>query len=142
FPLFSTICEISSALRRTYCLFSPTNRFLDADCQQVLARDHAAFHSLETIMALTPQGTLKSLKPPNQLLAQFAPQPDDTDEDLSRRLFALIQLDDDSTLNPSVMTVFRLYCIHEKGIPEIAHDCKCSVGTIASRLKIIRAKTG
>jgi DNA-directed RNA polymerase specialized sigma24 family protein len=66
------------------------------------------------------------------------------EEDEARRALALIhQLESDSpTGSPSVTSVFRLYCVEELTIEQIAKKCRCSLGTVANRLKLIKAKTG
>jgi len=43
---------------------------------------------------------------------------------------------------PTVLAVFRLYCIQQMTITEVARACRCSVGTVCNRLKLLRAKTG
>src|SRR5690349_17380754 len=62
-------------LGRPYILFAPTNIFLDAACQQLLAHAKAAFFPLDTTVRLTPNGTLEPLRPPAELFAAFTPQP-------------------------------------------------------------------
>ncbi len=65
-------------------------------------------------------------------------------EDVARRAFALVQqLDPQSRMKtPSVLTVFRLYCMEEMAADRIARKCGCSKGTVISRLRLIRQKTG
>ena len=65
-------------------------------------------------------------------------------EDAARRAFALVQqLDPESRMKaPSVLTVFRLYCMEELTTDRIARKCGCSKGTVISRLRLIRDKTG
>ncbi len=67
-------------------------------------------------------------------------------EDVARRAFALVQqLDSEAPPNtrpPSVLTIFRLYCMEELNIPQIARKCRCSNATVANRLHSIRVKTG
>jgi hypothetical protein len=43
---------------------------------------------------------------------------------------------------PSLLTVFRLYCINEMSAMEIAAQCGCSKASIMKRLKILSLKTG
>src|SRR6266446_5441704 len=55
----------------------------------------------------------------------------------------LERLDFDSRRkHPSVLTVFRLYCIQQMTVPQIARHCRCSRSTVSDRLKVLRAKTG
>ena len=44
-------------------------------------------------------------------------------------------LDSASNLNPpTLLTVFRLYCGERLSVSQVARRCRCSVGTISSRL--------
>jgi hypothetical protein len=65
-------------------------------------------------------------------------------EDAARRAFALVQqLDPESRMKaPSVLTVFRLYCMEELTADQIARKSGCSKATVVSRLHLIRRKTG
>lgn len=65
-------------------------------------------------------------------------------EDVARSAFALVQqLDSESRMKaPTVLTVFRLYCIEELSAERIAKKHHCSKPTILRRLELIRAKTG
>jgi len=66
------------------------------------------------------------------------------DEDVARRAFlALDALDCGSRRKlPTLLTVFRLYCIEELTVAQIARKCRCSVGTVSNRLKLLQAATG
>ncbi len=44
--------------------------------------------------------------------------------------------------SPTLYTVFQLYCIEELTIPQTARKCRCSLGTVANRLNLLRARTG
>ena len=58
-------------------------------------------------------------------------------------LLLLDRLDSSSPPRPpTVLAVFRLYCVQQMTIAEVARACRCSVGTICNRLKLLRAKTG
>jgi hypothetical protein len=65
-------------------------------------------------------------------------------EDAARHAFALVQkLDTESPMKPpTLLTVFRLYCMEEMTAGRIARKCACSKGTIIGRLALIRQKTG
>src|SRR5437667_12666356 len=43
---------------------------------------------------------------------------------------------------PSVLTVFRLYCMQNMTVAEIARQYRCSLSTVSDRLKVLRARTG
>ncbi len=62
---------------------------------------------------------------------------------LMNALFLLEQLDSSGPINsPTVLTVFRLYCVREMSVAQVARACRCSVGTVSNRLKLLRARTG
>jgi hypothetical protein len=65
-------------------------------------------------------------------------------EDVARQALGLVrQLDSANRLRkPSILTVFRLYCINEMSATEIAEQCCCSKASIIKRLKILSLKTG
>jgi hypothetical protein len=65
-------------------------------------------------------------------------------EDVARQAVAMVkQLDTTNRLKkPSILTVFRLYCINEMSATEIAARCSCSKASIMKRLKILSQKTG
>ena len=44
--------------------------------------------------------------------------------------------------NPSLAAVFRLYFVQELPVAKVARKCRCSVGTIMNRLKLLEQKTG
>src|SRR6266853_985230 len=82
--------------------------------------------------------------PSNYLSSPNLPQPRESDETAARRAFDLVQqLDAKSRMKPpSVLTVFRLYCIEELTTNQIAHACRCGKTTVVHRLNLIREKTG
>ena len=43
---------------------------------------------------------------------------------------------------PTVLSVLRMYCIQGMTIPEMARECRCSVGTLCNRLNLFRKATG
>jgi hypothetical protein len=66
------------------------------------------------------------------------------DEDVARRAFALVQkLDADRPIKPpTLLTVFRLYCMEEFSAGQIARKLHCSKPTILRRLAHLRDRTG
>lgn len=66
------------------------------------------------------------------------------DLDAAQRAFALVRsLDTEKPLPPpSVLTVFRLYCMEELSAAQVARNCHCSKPTILRRLKLIEKRTG
>jgi len=81
----------------------------------------------------------------DELFAEVAPlRSDPSDEDLARRTFLVLQDEEPGTRKklPTLYTVFQLYCLKNLTIPQIARKCRCSLGTVANRLKLLQAKTG
>src|SRR6267142_4672979 len=70
----SVIAELGFRLGRPFILLGPTNAYMDANCDELLAHARAAFFPLETIVILTPQGTLLPRSPPGDLFAKFTPE--------------------------------------------------------------------
>jgi hypothetical protein len=138
------VAELAAALRQSFILFAPTADYLDAPAKSILENHGAAFFALNSHVILTPQGTLQPTRAPGELFARFTPQPKDADVDLARRAFALVRnLDTDKPLAPpTLLTVFRLYCIEELSAGRIARKCGCSKPTVLRRLALIRARTG
>lgn len=65
-------------------------------------------------------------------------------EDVARSAFALLQkLELDAPLKaPSVLTVFRLYCVDGLSADQVARKCRCGKATVIRRLQFIEARTG
>ncbi len=145
----NTIAVLVARLGQPFIVFAPTNRHLGLAAKELLANTGAAFFALEDHLLLQSSSSteleLTCTVPPEKLFAQVAPlAPDPSDEDLARRTFLALQNQDDSVRrkSPSLYTVFDLYCIKELTIPQIARKCRCSIGTVANRLKLLRGKTG
>ena len=139
------ITGLVARLRQPFVLLAPTNRFLEAGDKELLSNLGAGFFPLDSTTLVTAQGVLRSARTPGELFAAFNPQPKESvDEDAARRAFALIQKLDSNESNrrPSVLTVFRLYCIEELSAKRIARRCHCSRITALRRLKAIRTVTG
>jgi hypothetical protein len=131
-------------LRRPFILLAPTSQHLDAPAAELLANANAAFFALDTTVTLTEHGSLQSRVTPGQLFARFNPQSTEPDEDVAQRAFALVQqFDSEQPLkSPTVLTVFRLYCIEALSAGRIARKFRCSKPTVLRRLELIKAKTG
>lgn len=65
-------------------------------------------------------------------------------ENVARSAFALLQkLELDAPLKaPSVLTVFRLYCVDGHSADRVARKCRCGKATVIRRLQFIEARTG
>ena len=64
-------------------------------------------------------------------------------EEVARSAFALLQkLELDAPLKPpSVLTVFRLYCVDGLSAERVARKCRCAKSTVMSRLRFIERVT-
>jgi hypothetical protein len=138
------VAELAAQLRIPFILFAPTSDFLDAPSQAILQNLHAGFFALDNLVVLTGHGTLQPTSPPAQLFIPFNPQPKEFDLDLAQRVFALVRnLDTEKPLRPpSLLAVFRHYCIEELSSSQIARKYACSKPSILRRLALIRARTG
>jgi hypothetical protein len=76
--------------------------------------------------------------------SQAMAEEDEFPAEVARQALALVkQLDTENRLKkPSILTVFRLYCINEMSATEIAKQCCCSKASIIKRLNILARKTG
>lgn len=93
------------------------------------------YAAVERVLGLTGE-TLKT--------EMLKPEIEPVSEDVARSAFALLQkLELDAPLKaPSVLTVFRLYCVDGFSAERVARKCRCSKGTVMSRLRFIQARTG
>jgi hypothetical protein len=64
------------------------------------------------------------------------PETEGVTEDVARQAFELVRkLDNENTTRrPSLLTVFRLYCMNEMSAERIAQRCVCSKATVINRL--------
>jgi hypothetical protein len=137
--------ELAARLRQPFILLAPTAAPVDATSKELLANVGAGFFALDNCVQVTPSATLQSLKSPGELFARFQPEAkDELDPDIARRAFGLLEkLEAESPMRPpTVLTVFRLYCIKELSAAEVARQCRCSKTAVVERLGLIRAKTG
>jgi hypothetical protein len=65
-------------------------------------------------------------------------------EDVARQAFEIVKkLDTGRPMKkPSLLTVFRLYCINERSAAQIADQCGCSKGTVIDRLNVLANRVG
>jgi len=138
------VAELVARLQGPFILLAPTSSHFDAPCQELLAHARGAFFALEATVLLAENGHLLPVIPPGELFAQFTPQPRETDEEVARRAFALVRtLDSERPMKPpTLLTVFRLYCMEELSAAAIGHKFGCSKATVFSRLSAIRQRTG
>ncbi len=142
--LRSVILELLCRWRERFILLAPTAAYLDAPCLELLAQAKALFLPLESNLLLTHNATLQPVRAPGELFRQFNPEPVDTDFSEARRIFGLVQqLDSEIGMKaPSILTVFRLYCIEELSIRQIARKFRCGKTTISNRLLAIQERIG
>lgn len=141
----SAVAELVATLRKPFILLAPTGRWMDARGHSLLAGCQAEFFDLESHLTILPSGNLCARRPGPELFARLVQgQPEPVAEDVARRAFGLIEeLDSQKVVKPpSVLTVFRLYCVKEMPAEQVADKCGCSKGTVINRLKLIREKTG
>jgi hypothetical protein len=139
------VAALVARLREPFVLLSPSARHLDVPGKELLANIGAGFFALDAIVRVTSQGVLEPRQTPGELFGRFSARPEpNLPEDIARRAFALVeQLDSERPLKaPTVLTVFRLYCIEEMSAAQIARRTHCSKATIIRRLEMIQARTG
>lgn len=137
------VAELAAQLRQPFILFAPTSDFLDAPAKSILENHGAGFFDLKTNVILTDHGTLQPTRAPGELFARFTPQPRTMDTDLSARVFAIVlKLDTDKPLKPSLLRVFRLYCIDELSCDGVARKCETTKTTVVRRLAMLEARIG
>lgn len=139
------VAQLVARLPAHFILLSPTRRFLDGNALAWLKTAKAGYFDLESNLVLLPSGKLQASKSGGELFSPHLPKASEPiDENQARQLFALIEkLESDRRLkNPSVMEVFRLYCIMGKTTDQIVDACKTSKGTVINRLEVIRGATG
>ena len=142
----STITDqLTSRLRRPCILLTPTTVFWDASSLEPLVQAGSEIFALEAVVRLTGPGVFDPVKSPGELFTRFRPEVKETpDEDLARRAFALVKtLDTGPRLKPpTILTVFRLYCMEGLSTIEIARQCRASKTAILRRLALIQKRTG
>lgn len=81
---------------------------------------------------------------PHPSCGHLLPSAEKECEEVARSAFALLQkLELDAPLKaPSVLTVFRLYCVDGHSAERVARKCRCAKGTVMRRLRFIEARTG
>ena len=140
-----SVSALVGRVGKPFILFAPTSRNLGSSARELLDTAGAVFLPLDVYLVFKEDGTLEPAKAVGELLDQVVPALREPEaEDDARRALGLIErMESECPMNaPSVSTVVRLYCVEELTIAQIARRCRCSIGTVAGRLKLIRAKTG
>jgi hypothetical protein len=139
------VTALIQRLTKPFILLAPTARHAGVGVRELLQTAGSGFFPLDEHISLSNLPLLSSLTPSARLFADFVPASNGPqEEDVARHALALLQrLDAESpTSAPTVLTVFRLYCIEELSVAQIRRRCRCSAGTVSNRLKLIQAKTG
>jgi hypothetical protein len=141
---FHAVSALVARVGKPFILFAPTSHLVNATSRELFGASGSVFLPLDAYVIFNEDGTLEAARAPEELFGQVAPglkEPED--EDQARRALALIErLEAECPMSPpTVSTVFRLYCIEELTIAKIARRCRCSVGTVANRLELIRTRT-
>jgi len=143
--MLHVVTTLVTRIGKPFILLAPTAQHVGSSAREAMKTAGAIFVPLDAAVAVSEEGKLTPTRPPQELFAEFIPSlAEPQEEDEARRALALIeQLESDSpTGSPSVTAVFRLYCVEELTIEQIAKKCRCSVGTVANRLKLIKTRTG
>jgi len=137
--------QLCARLHRRFIVVGPTDGFMNAAIEEMLARERSAFFALDRCVALTASGTLAPVVQPGELFAAFRPESAGLlTEETARGAFELVRrLDVSERLKPpTLLTVFRLYCIEQLSAARIARMTGCAKSTVLERLKLLRQKTG
>jgi hypothetical protein len=138
------LAGVAARLGKPFILLAPTSRFVDAVGLEILRGARAEFFDLETHVLLLSGGTVEAKKNPMELFAAFLPEEEEPlPQDVARQAFRLIEQPDSEQVikPPSVLAVFRLYCVKEMTAEQVALKCRCSKGTVINRLRLIREKS-
>jgi hypothetical protein len=138
------VAELAVRLPEGFILLAPSGRFLDARCQELLAKARAGFFELESTVVTTPRGELIAPRQARDLFAPWAGSPKVVIEEAARAAFAIVQaLDAEKPSREApLLTVFRLYCVQARSAEDVARECGCSKATVINRLKRLEERTG
>jgi hypothetical protein len=138
------VAELAARMRDGFLLFAPTNRFMDAATHELLAHARAGFFAIESHLQLTPHGALFASRRAGELFAPWMSKPTVLPEETARQAFALVRTLDahGPQREPSLLKVFRLYCVEALSAETVARRCGCSKATVINRLALIEQRTG
>jgi hypothetical protein len=142
--LRQVIAELVARLHRPFILLLPTTQFVTAASQELLGRSGAEFFALADSLRIGFNGRLEPVRPPGELFAQFTPQPIHGEENVAQRAFDLLrQLEQSDSRDkpPTVLQVFRQFCVEGASIERIMHKHDCSRMTVVRRLKQVEVQT-
>lgn len=141
------VALLTARLRRRFILLAPTTRFADAAALELLGNCGAALFGLDSQVELAASGQLHPRCAPGDLFRSFQPETgemDATGAEVARRAFALLERLDASRpcAPPSLLLIFRLFCLEELSASRIARQLGCSKPTVARRLAEIHSRIG
>lgn len=145
FRFREVLTALVARLRAPFIFLAPTAGHFDAACAELLASVGAGFFPLEAHVRLASSGLLYPVTTPGELFARFTATPvEPPNDDIARSAFALVrQLDSERPLKPpTLLTIFRLYCIEELSAAQVARKCRSSKATVVRRLELLRSRTG
>ena len=133
------VAELVARLHGRFILLAPTSYHCDAPCQELLAHARAAFFPLETTVLLSDNRRLRTTRPPGELLAQFTPRWNETDEAEAAQVFRLfgelLGMGTDLVAPPG--RVFDLMVFKKMTKAETALECRCVASLITRRAALI-----
>ena len=132
---------------RPFILLAPSAKPLGPGAKDLLRTTGSVFVPLDAHLAFDSQSRQLStfnFQPSTFFSDLAAVIADPSDEELARRVCSIIDvLDSESRRkSPSLLTIFRLYCVQEMTVEQIARKCKCSKATVSNRLNLLESKTG
>jgi hypothetical protein len=129
------IAVISSRRKDRYILLAPTAAFRDAETDAMLDSVNAGFISIQGTFVLMPSGALKTLTPAHEVLSPFAPDNEETPENVVASALLLIDELDTAKVRkkPSHSAFFKMYCVNGWSLNTIMKKTGCSQGTASNR---------
>ncbi len=136
---------VTARLGQPFILLVPTGRHVGMGAKELLKGTGSGVFTLEEQLGLDEAGRLVCGEAPGKVFAEVTPlRPDPSAEEVARRTFFVLQAEEERgrRQGPTLYRVFDLYCVRNLPIRRVARQCGCSSGTVANRLKELRAKTG
>src|SRR5436190_10868231 len=147
--LMHVIGLMTARMGRPFILFVPTERSFSPAAKELLESAGSAMFSVEGAVGIEGGKLVGKVEPKKLFEAVFASADLAVpDEEMARRVFVTLQQDEGEMSRrsrrkgPSLYAVFDLYCLRELTIPQVAAKCRCSIGTVANRLKLLELRLG
>jgi hypothetical protein len=138
------VTQLAARLSGPFVALVPTMRFVDIRTLDLLNSRQAGVFGLDSLIEIDRHGRARALKSAGELFSRFVRCHPPSDQGAAEEAFAMIEKLDSGprARAPSLVSVFRLYCMESLAADEIAARCGCSKGTVVNRLKTIRRVTG